>query len=316
MEDFRYLNLVSDLPVIIFNAFLFIRFAFMAIFYTWKKFRTPREEDNWLKIVDISTVNYVHSLLNPFKSSLCKTKGFSSVFSCTAGFKFSSTTLATFLVSVLLVFNASLLVIRVVLNIRILKFHPLDTIIKLPTVASVCVAAVITWGMLLHFLYCHRKNMLRMFRGDKSFLPEDLGSPSHIVGRSLRFCGYQVAAAGWGVLALGSLFTIASCLMSLLIHYWEDIMTPERVNVIKGIVFFVVLPFAAYYLLIWAIIKMLARYVFRDFDHPDLVLTINNRYAYKNMFSVLFGEGLSEGLYLCCHHLDTMFLRLLSLHET
>ena len=52
-------------------------------------------------------------------------------------------------------------------------------------------------------------------------------------------------------------------------------------------------PFAAYYLLIWAIIKMLARYVFRDFDHPDLVLTINNRYAHIKTFSEYL-EGLSE----------------------
>jgi hypothetical protein len=57
----------------------------------------------------------------------------------------------------------------------------------------------------------------------------------------LRFCGYQVAAAGWGALALGTIFTIASCAASLLIHYWEDIMTPERVDWIKGVMFFVVL---------------------------------------------------------------------------
>ena len=44
MEEFKYLKLLLEMPVIIFNAFLFIRFAFMAIFYTWKKFRRPREE--------------------------------------------------------------------------------------------------------------------------------------------------------------------------------------------------------------------------------------------------------------------------------
>ncbi|XP_028405909.1 stimulated by retinoic acid gene 6 protein-like [Dendronephthya gigantea] len=280
-EEFKSLKLLLEVPVVIFNAFLFIRFAFLTIYYTWKKFRSPREEDDWLRIVDISTVNYVSCLLNPFKSTLHEKKGILAKFSCTTGFKFSSTTLATFLVSVLLVFNASLIVIRQVLVLEILKFHPLDIIIRVPTIASVSVASLITCGMLVHFLYCHRRNMLRMFQGDKSFLPPDLGSPSHIVGRSLRFCGYQVAAAGWGALALGTILTTASCISVALVHYWEYIISSERLAVIKRFVLFVILPFAGYYLLIWLIIKLLARYVFRDFKHPDRILTINNRKLYN-----------------------------------
>ena len=33
--------------------------------------------------------------------------------------------------------------------------------------------------------------MLRMFRGDKSFLPEDLGPPSHIVASIYEYIGTE-----------------------------------------------------------------------------------------------------------------------------
>ena len=50
----------------------------------------------------------------------------------------------------------------------------------------------------------------------------------------------------------------------------------KRISLPKPLYFF--RPFATYYLLIWMIIKLLARFVFRDYDYPDLVLTIKNRY--------------------------------------
>jgi hypothetical protein len=44
-----------------------------------------------------------------------------------------------------------------------------------------------------------------------------------------------------GALVLGTILAIASCLTASLVHYWEYIISPERLAIIKHVAFFVIL---------------------------------------------------------------------------
>jgi len=47
--------------------------------------------------------------------------------------------------------------------------------------------------LLLHFMKCHRDHVLQLYRGERRFFQDVSVSPIMLVGRSLRFSGYQIA---------------------------------------------------------------------------------------------------------------------------
>ncbi|XP_046839243.1 stimulated by retinoic acid gene 6 protein-like [Xenia sp. Carnegie-2017] len=280
----EYFKFVLELPVIVFNAFLFARFAFLVGYHTWHRVFRSHLKTSQYKIVEESTLRYVYFIFHPRKRSRIESKNIYGIVSILYGdcnFKFSSLTISTFLVSFLAVFYTSVVIVREICSVELFQSNPFDVVIKTPTITSVCVAAFFTSGMLIDSMLCHRRNILRMFKGDKTFLPENLGRPSRIVGRSLRFCGNQVAAACWGNITVSSLFIIISCTITTLVHFWEEIFTPERIERARQDMIFVLLPCSIYYIAIWFFIELLVKFVFRNFSYPDNVITIDNRKVYN-----------------------------------
>ncbi|CAB4012626.1 Hypothetical predicted protein [Paramuricea clavata] len=54
----------------------------------------------------------------------------------------------------------------------------------------------------------HKNNMLRMFKGDKSFIPKFMSVSQFMIGKGLRYHSFQIGYFMWGYLLLVLVFFV------------------------------------------------------------------------------------------------------------
>ncbi|CAB4034704.1 Hypothetical predicted protein [Paramuricea clavata] len=62
----------------------------------------------------------------------------------------------------------------------------------------------------------HKNNMLKMFKGDKSFIPKNINAVQFMIGKGLRCHSYQIGYFLWGYILLLSLLSVTFFVLYLL----------------------------------------------------------------------------------------------------
>ncbi|CAB3997010.1 Hypothetical predicted protein [Paramuricea clavata] len=140
----------------------------------------------------------------------------------------------------------------------------------------------------IRFMENHKNNMLRMFKGDKSFIPKNISATQFMIGKGLRCHSYQIGYFLWGyilVLLLLSFTFFVIYLLSL------DAVQDLVVNYMKGGgVYLIVAIFS------WLSLRIITL-IFRDYSYSKDVISINNRNAYMVFSYFWFFIGLPMGFF-------------------
>ncbi|XP_046854633.1 stimulated by retinoic acid gene 6 protein-like [Xenia sp. Carnegie-2017] len=153
-------------------------------------------------------------------------------------------------------------------------------------------------SLILTFLFCalsiprfmenHKNNMLRMFKGDKSFIPKNIKSSQFMIGKSLRYQSFQIGYFLLGYL-LQWLMLFLICVFFYCLKF--PIFRKLVLNRVKTVsVFFAV------GLLTRLTLPLTAVTIFRDPDYNKNVISVNNRNAYLVFSYFWFFIGLPMGI--------------------
>ncbi|EDO43668.1 predicted protein [Nematostella vectensis] len=136
-------------------------------------------------------------------------------------------------------------------------------------IAAAVICMTLTILQMLHFAKCHRDHVLL------SFKTRSYRKPSHLVGRSLSYCGFQI---GYTILSMIILFIFLLLLFGIMV--FTVLLLPrleEKVKLILKSLILSILPVLVVTVLIMAIQKLLSLFVFRDRQLPDVTVTIDNQ---------------------------------------
>lgn len=171
-----------------------------------------------------------------------------------------------------------------------LLFHALE--------GGVITAATVSILLMLHFMKCHRDNVLQMYRGQRTFFQDVTVSPANLVGQSLLFSGYQIAFVLTGYTVLSFFLAIIVVSLTAIFKYIDFLVSPEMLEVYKNIGQVFAPPiFLA--ICLWLYQLFLTYYVFRDRDFPDITITVDNRRFYSIMSYFFFFYNILLGLFSC-----------------
>lgn len=133
--------------------------------------------------------------------------------------------------------------------------------------------------LLLHFMKCHRDHVFQLYRGENRFCQDVSISPRKLVGRSLRFSGYQIAYTLAGFVVLMIPLWIVCSILGFIFKY-SKLLSPEFLDTLKaaGIAF---LPTIGVAIFLWLFQFFLAFFVFCDRDFPDIAVTVDNRQLFS-----------------------------------
>ncbi|XP_046854616.1 stimulated by retinoic acid gene 6 protein-like [Xenia sp. Carnegie-2017] len=211
-------------------------------------------------------------------------------------FKFSTHTLSVLMVCCIILYGATIPFIIIVaqsFNVSDQNSTSEDVIRGIRVLLDCLIAALILTFLfcalsLLRFMENHKNNMLRMFKGDKSFIPKRIESSQFMIGKSLRYQSFQIGYFLWGYLLQWlMLFLICGFFYSLkfpIVRKW----VLNRVKVAS--VFFAV------GLLTYLTLPLTAVTIFRDPDYNKNVISMNNRNAYLVFSYFWFFIGLPMGI--------------------
>ncbi|CAB3982863.1 Hypothetical predicted protein [Paramuricea clavata] len=154
--------------------------------------------------------------------------------------------------------------------------------------AAIILATICCVVSLVRFMENHKNNMLRMFKGDKSFIPKKIRASQFMIGKGLRYPSYQIGYFMWGYLLLFVLFFVICFALYALISY--KIVQDLVLEFIKGggvvvgvaILAGLSLPLASFT-------------VFRDYTYSKDVISVNNRNVYMVFSYFWFFVGLPMG---------------------
>ncbi|XP_064611228.1 stimulated by retinoic acid gene 6 protein-like isoform X2 [Liolophura sinensis] len=141
-------------------------------------------------------------------------------------------------------------------------------------IASVLVLLIMI-GTSFLILKNYRRNILQLFRGDRSFLPPINLSPTTLMATGMRWPGYQIAYLFWGWNSVGTLveWIVSPILMSLIIFYSQ---------------------------------KAWARFFFlqpRPGPDQPVPLALDNRNAFDSAYYITFFLNITIGLFACMKRL-------------
>ncbi|CAB4031547.1 Hypothetical predicted protein [Paramuricea clavata] len=136
----------------------------------------------------------------------------------------------------------------------------------------------------------HKNYMLRMFKGDKLFIPKKISASQFMIGKGLRYPSYQIGYFLWGYFLLLLLFFVICCGLYALITY--KIIQDYVVKFIKGggvvagvaVLSGLSLPLASFT-------------VFRDYTYSKDIISVNNRNVYMVFSYFWFFVGLPMGFF-------------------
>ncbi|XP_015765165.1 PREDICTED: stimulated by retinoic acid gene 6 protein homolog isoform X3 [Acropora digitifera] len=157
--------------------------------------------------------------------------------------------------------------------------NSLHTIIGFTDAASV-LCSLISIMLLLHFMKCHRDHVFQLYRGERKLYQDVFVSHRALVGKSLRFSGYQIAHSilGFLVWLVPILFTafIAGLFSAFSNSPLVQYMLKRLGKVALGF-----LPTVVFSFLLWLFQLFLAFFVFCDRDFPDITITVDNRQLFS-----------------------------------
>ncbi|CAB3983554.1 Hypothetical predicted protein [Paramuricea clavata] len=216
-------------------------------------------------------------------------------------FKFSTQTLSVVMVCSFLLYGISLVDVYLAsLLLDKLNNHSSDFALVKRSVkvlrdlvglvlAAAIFAVILCVISLIRFLENHKNNMLRMFKGDKSFIPRTISVSQFMIGKGLRYHSFQIGYFLWGYVLLSILFSVIFIFFySLSIRIVQNLV----VGWLKG--GGVLLAVA---LLTYLCLLIIAATIFRDYDFPKNVISINNRNVYLVFSYFWFFVGLPMGVF-------------------
>ncbi|KXJ08658.1 Stimulated by retinoic acid gene 6 protein-like [Exaiptasia diaphana] len=211
-------------------------------------------------------------------------------------FKFSTQFLSAVIVSFIFIYQlAVIFTYGLLLYKKNLPNPSLKLVIDYILVA-ITAASLIATLQLLFFIKSHRSDVLKTYRTRAGQLPDERTNPKMLVGKSLRFCGYQIAFTAIGMIfvAISILFLLSPILVFKLIDDEGRTMLLEQV---KETVLSALLPFVTVSLLSWLALFLLCTFVFRDRTYPDLTVTIDNRRLFDIMSYFFFFLNILVGIW-------------------
>ncbi|CAB4030979.1 Hypothetical predicted protein, partial [Paramuricea clavata] len=139
-------------------------------------------------------------------------------------------------------------------------------------IAAAIFAAIVCVISLIRFLENHKNNMLRMFKGDKSFIPPTINVSQSMIGTGLKYHSFQIGYFLWGYILLLILFWIIFIFVysfSLRLEFVRDWFLGwlEGGGVLMAVG-----------ILTNLCLTIIVATIFRDHDFPKNVISINNRY--------------------------------------
>lgn len=160
------------------------------------------------------------------------------------------------------------------------------------------VCSLISVLLLLHFMKCHRDHVLQLYRGQRTFYQDVFVSPAKLVGRSLRFSGYQIAYALAGYIVLGSILAVVCVFLALIFKYAKQLFSSEIFKLLEdaGVA---MIPTVGMAFFLWVFQWFLALFVFRDRDFPNVTITVDNRRLFSIMSYFFFFYNILLGLISC-----------------
>ncbi|KAL9963252.1 hypothetical protein ACROYT_G032433 [Oculina patagonica] len=170
------------------------------------------------------------------------------------------------------------------------------------------VSALVSVLLLLHFMKCHREHVLQMYRGETSFSRDVYVSPAALVGKSLRFSGYQIAYSLIGYFTLSCFLSIVTIVLAAIFKNLKSVLSPQWLAVFEDIgLGFLPTVGVAVFLVLFQL--FLAHFVFRDRTYPNITVAIDNRRLFSIMSYFFFFYNILLGMFSCSMRiLKGMFL--------
>ncbi|XP_067666653.1 stimulated by retinoic acid gene 6 protein-like [Haliotis asinina] len=163
--------------------------------------------------------------------------------------------------------------------------------------ATVCV--IVTTFYIYLFMKSYRRHLLRMFRGNKSFILDQLPKPHKMMASSMRFPGYQVAYMLWGfvMLFVAMFLVVMSFAYVIYLISINHLMSSVLLSLLQT------LSVPAFAILLFYIEVVLAKYVIMQdkIKKTDAAapLNVDNRRFYECFNYYAFFGNLAIGLFTC-----------------
>ncbi|XP_067046412.1 stimulated by retinoic acid gene 6 protein-like isoform X3 [Acropora muricata] len=146
--------------------------------------------------------------------------------------------------------------------------------------AACVLSLLISITLLLHFMKCHRDHVFQLYRGERTFYQYVFVSPRMLVGRSLRFSGYQIAHTIIGFFCLFFPMMVIALIAGFIVAFsYNPLVQPLLDGFVKYVVGFV--PTLVLSVVLWLFQLFLAMFVFCDRDFPDITITVDNRQLFS-----------------------------------
>ncbi|XP_046854614.1 stimulated by retinoic acid gene 6 protein-like isoform X1 [Xenia sp. Carnegie-2017] len=208
-------------------------------------------------------------------------------------FKFSTHTLSVLMVCCIILYGTTIPVIIIVarfFNVSDQNSSLEDVIhgIRDSLIAALILTSLFCAISLLRFMENHKNNMLRMFKGDKSFITKGIKSSQFMIGKCLRYQSFQIGYFLWGYLLQWlMLFLICGFFYCLKFSIFRKrVLNPVKVASV----------FFAVGLLTKLTLPLTAVTIFRDPDYNKNIISMNNRNAYLVFSYFWFFIGLPMGI--------------------
>eukprot|EP00118_Oscarella_pearsei_P013675 m.111180 g.111180 ORF g.111180 m.111180 type:complete len:465 (+) comp37419_c0_seq11:751-2145(+) len=156
---------------------------------------------------------------------------------------------------------------------------------------SCLVSTAISVVFLLRMMTSYRKEMKRLYKGDKSFLPANLPSPTSTVLATFKYSGYQIAYIFWGWFII-MLVLLIGCFIVALCIYWIEIDYKSFLAVV-----YVLLAPCIFSLLLWLFQFLFVKYSLLQEKGKDLALT--NRRLYHSVVFFFVFYNVILGIWSC-----------------
>ncbi|CAH3020700.1 unnamed protein product, partial [Porites evermanni] len=305
--------IISRLPTYICLIFIVIRFAVPLYLEVQRKwFHSSREHSKGTGgIAGEPEIVHVRKLFNPVSSMSSEEvkwymKAIYFFYKPRTDFKFSTQFVSTLLVTFIAVFEVTVACIGLLYLLKknsrplcsndfCLEF--LDVVFGSLQAASI-ISALISVINLLHFIKCHRDHVLQLYRGQRTFYQGVCISPATLVGRSLRFSGYQIAHTLAGYVIFSNFLAFVCIFLGFIFKYVKIFLTPEMWEVYKQLII-AFLPTVSMFVFLVVFQLFLARFVFRNRNFPDMTVTVDNRRLFSIISYFFFFFNIITGLFAC-----------------
>ncbi|XP_015748103.1 PREDICTED: stimulated by retinoic acid gene 6 protein homolog isoform X2 [Acropora digitifera] len=320
-KKLNYLSVLVLLPMLFCLLFILLRFAVLLGIQVRKQWFSDSSCGTWLQRAVVSETDadsllngnteteHVSRLLNLHRNKAAsEVKGFRKllyfIYQPRPDFRFSTQILSTLIVAGIALFEiaVSLLIVSDYLKELLTVygtdenpiFKALNILLGSLKAASV-LSSFISAILLLHFMKCHRDHVFQLYRGERKLYQDVFVSHRALVGKSLRFSGYQIAHS-----ILGFLLWLVPILFTVFIAglFGAFSNSPLVQQMLKwlGKVAIGFLPTVVLSLLLWLFQLFLAFFVFCDRDFPDITITVDNRQLFSIASYFFFFYNIILGL--------------------